>query len=697
MVKIGQDISDRIAYFLLGLICLIPFITIQYSLMGYHLIWPVSGDPGEKMAIGYALFEKPNTLGSFDVWQYPPIVPIIMYTLAKATSDVFVIRWFSPFFLSILPVPMFFLGKRILQSNYYALLAAFLGGTFAIFYNMYTWGAYPNLVGLFFLPLAFIYLIKLEDEPTTRNFSIAMILCSLVIFSHHLTTLVLLATLAVYSLLLIFTRNNAKMSVFLFLFCAFLLGLYKLLTWPNQFITFNESAWYHFKPGLLVVKWTFSETFFAVLMVGLAIAGCILSYSKHKRNTLLLIAWSTAPFLFWILWGLRIFGTDSHRFPIFSLQPIILLVATSLYFISDKIKSRKIFVNESIKKRKHIEKILVVITIASLMIMSFYLGPYHYGIVWKTAKDDDAFNAVMWVKDNTSPEDVIASGGVISRWIQGIAHRRTLALADPAFMFIKGQYEESTAVELLSSANILAQNAMFRVRDQIPVHFEKTPWIEFYHEGYYESVGYLCDYFLKVNWGNGTNSLGEDFIFNTYEIDSEKIAYSVEYATPQFNITKTVDLITDDDLKITFEIKKLQNVSISSVQYSIWILPHLQPTYTDQKLFTTLGKLHITTNSIEEIFAFSEEYDAYRLLMLFRPENDILHLQITLSTENTRLSTPKRLLYTAQGILDKYNVSYFVAETEDKQTIWWLNTESTLWELVYENPTYLIYKVTKEN
>ena len=76
-----SNYSNIRVYIALGLICLIPFLVFSIALKDHNVFYPVSGDPGEKLALGYALFER-NTYIDYNPWQYPPISNALLYIVA---------------------------------------------------------------------------------------------------------------------------------------------------------------------------------------------------------------------------------------------------------------------------------------------------------------------------------------------------------------------------------------------------------------------------------------------------------------------------------------------------------------------------------------------------------------------------------------------------------------------------------------
>ncbi|GAG53744.1 unnamed protein product [marine sediment metagenome] len=112
----------------------------------------MGGDIGDWLRYAYGLFENRYPLWDNNPWQYPPVAIIIIYLLAKLTSELTAARLMGFLLMGLLPIPMFLLGKKLIGKDSLALLIAFLTATSGVYYDMYSWGGLPNLLGLIFHP-----------------------------------------------------------------------------------------------------------------------------------------------------------------------------------------------------------------------------------------------------------------------------------------------------------------------------------------------------------------------------------------------------------------------------------------------------------------------------------------------------------------------------------------------------------------
>jgi len=671
----------------LGLICLIPFLVFSITLKDHYAFYPVSGDPGEKLALGYALFER-NTFIDYNPWQYPPLSTALLYIVAKLTSDAVALHWFSPLFLSVLPITMFLLAKYITNRNSVAFFASILISTTAVYYRMYSWGGWPNLLGLFLLPVEFHYILKFMEEQNLRHFALCLAFTILIILTHHLTTMVLIGTLGLYTLFSALMRKKIHVPLLLLTVTSIMLMIYRALVGANQFVFFNEAAWFTHAPSWNVILWTFDDRILMILMTALAVVGLKCLWTEKRETALLLASWTLAPYLFWVAWGLKIIAIDNHRFPLFSLQPLLLTISYAIHsFVSED--HGKQFPNSS----KTVITATVLITV--LIFGNILTGPISF-ITWHSSGDSDEFSTCTWIKNHIAETEVIATrAGVMSRWVQGLAHRTVITYAPPEFLYIKGQYEQALAAEALLTTKILVENSAFRVKDQTPSLFEKVPWVFLYDQGKYKCLGFFCDCFLTIKYGmNQTDSPGFGFPFQLYSVNQTTLSYMISYETPHFHITKTTSLAQDDTLKIMFTIVELKEGEIHSIAYRFTVLSEIKPVLDEKTLATNIGSIEVITNASEIELRYAPARDQYDLNMIFQPQGKKVNIEIMLKAPNVvRMVKHEPILLTQLTTINKYDVSHVLVETSDAEAVRWLNNEPDRFKLVYENPKYLIYKV----
>jgi len=680
--------SKFLVYVALVLICLIA-PSILYYLFGHLHFPPSGGDIGDWLRYAYGLFENRYPLWDNNPWQYPPFALIIIYMLAKLTSELTAVRLMGLLLMGLLPIPMFLLGKKLTGKDSLALLIAFLTATSGIYYDMYGWGSLPNLLGFVFLPLTFLYRLKLIQNETLSNLLYTSILSILVVLTHHLTTIILLMTLGFLTLFSLMKRQKIKNSIIHLLIPTSVFLLYRFSVGPNEFISFNESAWYKSYADFSTLVWVFKDIMLLIVFSVLAILGFVWMYRDNKYMAVLFGAWTISPYLFCLLWIPKLVAIDFNRLPIFALQPTTML---ALFFIYQVLKSEK---NVEIPTRALSVSILTI-----LMLTAFFSGPIIFGqnvIKYYPKADYNVYEPLMWVKNNTEPLDTIVTReGQVGRWIEGVDHRRVLVYGAPRFQFIRGQHDMCIATEIALTANIFFQNDVFRIKDHTPTLFEKTPFIYLYHEGNYELLGFLSDQFFQINWKNGTESLGWGYAYKGYDISTIDFSYVVRYITPHFEVTKTISLSVDNRVDIQYIVNNRGNTAVANISLPLWLYKNCQPSYTNGTLSTNLGDITLTTNAIDDNLIFSPEHDKHKIVLEFEPQGNETAIYLSLATANKRLTSNNKLSFTTSVIIEQFNLTYALISKTDQEVKRWLTIQPELWDLAYDGEVYQIYRLVKK-
>jgi len=679
--------SKILVYVALGLICLIA-PSILFYLFGHLYFPPHGGDIGDWLRYAYGLFENRYPLWDNNPWQYPPFALIIIYLLAKLTSELTAVRLMGLLLMGLLPIPMFLLGKKLTGKDSLALLIAFLTATSGIYYDMYSWGSLPNLLGFVFLPLTFLYMLKLIQNETLSNLFYTSILSILVVLTHHLTTIILLMTLGFLTLFSLMKRQKMKNSIVTILIPTSVFLLYRFSVGSNEFISFNESAWYKNYFYFPVAVWVFKDVMLLIVFTVLAVLGFIWIYRDNEHMAVLFGAWTISPYLFCLLWIPKLVAIDFHRLPIFALQPTTVLALFSIYRV--------------LKSKQNIEiptRALSVSILTILILTSFFSGPiiFSQNVIKYYAKSDYyVYEPVMWVKNNTEPLDTIVTReGLVGRWIEGVDHRRVLIYGAPRFQFIRGQYKMCIATETALTSNILYQNDMFKIKDQTPVLFEKTPFIYLYHEGSYELLGFLCDQFFQISWEDGTESLGWGYAYKGYNISKIDFSYVVHYITPHFEVTKTISLSADNRVDIQYIVENRGDTAVANISLPFWLYKNCQPSYTNGTLSTNIGNVILTTNAIDDNLIFSPAHDKYKIVLEFEPQGNETAIYLSLTTSNKRLTSNNRLSFTTSVLIEHFNLTYALISKTDQEVKRWLTIQPELWDLAYDGEVYQIYRLVQ--
>jgi len=164
-------------------------------------IWPIGYDTFNTYVAELATYHGPllNWLKTANLIYF-----IFLPGKLLGVDPSFLVKFFGPIFFGLLVVSFFYWTRQFLKFNQ---IKAFLAGLLIIFQLAtlrLSWDLYRNELGLIFLFLALIYLVKLDK---TKNLIIFTCLAVLVVLSHELATVLLLLMMVIYGLSLIFQRK----------------------------------------------------------------------------------------------------------------------------------------------------------------------------------------------------------------------------------------------------------------------------------------------------------------------------------------------------------------------------------------------------------------------------------------------------------------------------------------------------------
>lgn len=668
---------------------LFVFTLVEFS--KYNL--PPGGDQGDWIALAHGLCGNSYPLWNRNPWGYPPLFAIIYYVFANLTNDLVTIKLSGPVLIALMPLSTFFLAKEITRNNYSSLFIAAITATFPSYYEMLAWGGYTNILGFLLLPLAILSVLKLHEKPMLTSYLRTTFFIMLVVLSHHITSLIMFFSLMLWSLYLIVSRKDAKHGIFaLVMALASLLIYYGVIIRNPQYIIFNEAAWYRLALTSEKVIFVFKNWSLLLILIPLSALGFVKLYRERRQTAVLLLVWLVLPFLFQLTHPFRIIAIDSVRLLFFSIQPAILLSAYSITGITKIFHERR----PSSKKIPY-KKVVVTAICLGLIAGSFQAGMHtlsnasRYWVFIMTCNpnsDSDAFEVINWVKKNTEATDVIVTyDHVIGRWIQGLAHRRVIYHLPPQFIFIPEYFERTVLGVALLSSNIIGQNAIFRVKDQVPLLHDFTPRIYLYHQGDYEFLGYLSDGFLQINTTWGVDDLELDHLIS---IQKGYCSYMVQYLLPNFEVTRIVDLSKDEAISIDYYVRKRSEVEIISVSFPLWLPWGSRWDYDGKMLRTSIGDVEILTNADNTTMMIDPRLNQTKIQMEFKPRDGEMNLHVKLIGQNMRMTKEPSFLYTVDEIVKKYDITHILIRKDD------IDAEKLLlndrrWVPVYENQVYVIY------
>ena len=199
--------------------------------------------------------------------QYPPISLLLLGLFANVFGDLLGLKLFGALVIAILPASFFVLVRKMFGSRVGIVAAVFIAIT-PIFYEMWGYGMYPNLFGFSILFLTLFTIINFIEQKN-RKWGIAAILMSIVLmFSHHLTSIVFIGTLFLWTALCFATKQRARELALISVVALITFGLYRTIVSP-QFVVFNPNAFFVLSMDYQRFLWIFKDIsiFIVILLI----------------------------------------------------------------------------------------------------------------------------------------------------------------------------------------------------------------------------------------------------------------------------------------------------------------------------------------------------------------------------------------------------------------------------------------------
>ncbi|MEM2430329.1 MAG: hypothetical protein QW779_07370 [Nitrososphaerales archaeon] len=530
----GFALTNRLAYILLAISCLVPFIlTLAY--LSYRAL-PWWSDAGEwlkyanaleadlAIRLGFANYDvKCKLIPMWDqnAWQYPPLSLILIILLKRIFDPISSLKLLGILSLSLQPIPAFLLARKITKSNLAGLLSAYSSSMMPLYIEMLGWGGYPNLLGFLMIGFAFYSILYTFENLSKKSIVMVIVLSILVMLTHHLTFGIYIGVIIFWALLMLLFGREDKKFHWIVIFIAlgatitsFLIYYYTLI-WPPQYTLYNEAALYGLRFEIIEgVPWVFKEPA-PIIAIGLIILAMFFGIRGvlEKRYLTMLFSWSAFPCIATLGFLFNI-TLDYNRVFFFAIQPVMVLSATPIALLhSHKIELTPLFkfmrkaLNSIMPFNINYKKLGVYIIIALSIIASlntFLIGIRVMGNVdsWRSSidpyGDSEKMAALQWIIHNTSPNDTFVAEELIARWIEGFSERRVYLYTEPRFLFIKGQIERYYIASSILNSNYEIRNGYVRVLDQTPYNPILSPQIYFWSRGMYHRSLFFNDNILII-------------------------------------------------------------------------------------------------------------------------------------------------------------------------------------------------------
>ena len=697
---------------------IIPLITniILYSYFFGGDYFPPINDPAIWIKYANGVFGYTYPLWDTTPFQYPPLFPFILGAFKFLIGDyLLALKILGIFLASIISLSVYPLARYLSNSEVGGLVAVWIVGFHPVFYEMFGWGGYPNLLALIFLSLSTYYLLRFIDEPKTKNLVLSSILIALTVFTHHLTTLVLFMVVSAYLLYIVLIGRSEIGYPKIYMFIPMFVSIASFISWrllsgPFQYIIYNLSS--------LVIRpfdetaffWMFKTSVLAYLTVILAVSGGIALYIYGRYKELFIIStWAVFPFLFTqaYLFGIAL---DYKRFPMMSIPALAVLIASNILFLRDgwiEIQGKR---RVSIETDKALLSSLIIILVSSNVAVGFgmpykvddyyhYLLDYAYGNIEK-------YDLLSWIMENTSRYDVFVADESMGRWIEGYAGRRVVLQLPPYQSFLVGEVERYIVSSQVLYTNIMLMNEYVRVMDDIPYLYNRTPWIGVSNGLDYENIVYLVDGTVTISF----EYMGSVWIESPYgseitslqwlERSDEEAVYQVIYRSKSLEIIKEVKLVKSSrTVEISYNVSPIIDASLINMSVPIWI-PFKKsisnPLYLNDKLYLNIdGQQLILESNGDSTVGVDMKWGQKRILLTFNASDNRLagYIRMTFPYAEKSFWNSGLWAYDTDELISMYNIKYIVlSKAKDNYIRFILDDRMAP---VYENEKLIVFMVSR--
>lgn len=709
MTKGEQGFTNRTlnftVYGLLFLSAFFPLVTVWAYLGGRALPW--WSDGGLWLKHMHAILGETGPMWDEGAYQYPPLYFLLLAAASfLLKNELLALKLTAVSVFCLRPLTTYLLAKKLFKGSLPALIAAWLVSVPPYAVEILGWGGYPTLLGLAILPVVFYSILNLVEKTSLKNTMTTVILVLIILLTHHLAFLVFVGALVLWVLALVSTKMKRESTVvgFTLLFVLVVFIAYRLVfAWPTQFVLFNEAAYHRLtlwaNPG--TIMWVFKDRLLLFLLFLTAFLSIVLSMEEReeKEKLTLLVAWAVAPIL--MSQG-HLLGVTMDYLRVFMLtvQPLLILAAMPLSLLNKAIGGHSGLIHSlkrdmsifftSIRKgrlgcqgmasgKKLLIFSLVAITLAATS-MNLALGVgtvrtvelYYRGIDYYG--DGEKLEAMRWILENTSPEDVFVAEEKIGRWIEGLARRPVLLYQNPMFLFMGGEAERAYAARSILTSNYGIDNGFMWVLDQAP-HGVFSPIIALYHKGDYEGLLYLDASSTQVEWAIDGKTCRETLLSASrievewVERSDEQATMLVRYLMEGLTVERSVRVEKANRyVKFSFRVAPLQervkplllNVTLNQMDgRAFWEMEKLPNKAI--RLLTDIGLVNIRSTA-QNAYPFLSDEDKKGIALIFSEDKDrgILDGEITVQADDSEGRASAVETYVRKEVMLEYGVRHIV-------------------------------------
>lgn len=592
--------SSIVLYVLAILAVLLPVAIISTYLFPRALPWWMDG--GDWLKRVNAILGNSYPMWEQTTLQYPPLFFVLVTGFSGLMGEIRSLEVWALVAYALVPLVTYFFVDELFHDKVVAVAGAWLTGFTPIWFEMFGWGGYPDLLGLALLPLGFLGVLKVSEKWSIQNFALLAAGSILIPVAHHLTFIAFVGVLAVWGLAsVLFDRGSLRAIGLSLLVTLVTFGFVRLAAGPEQFLLSNPAALtYLLANGGALLYMFKNPAYLAVLyIVAAATMGLFLVERRYRTQALLLVCWVLVPVL----------GTQGHligvasdynRVLFFFAQPFMLMVAASLVYRSEVrvlLTNMKNFGTKGILMGagkggagKPIAASVIILLSLSTLVYTPLLGAQTVGNInafyntTDTYGDTSKLQVADFISSHTSPTAVVVAENTMARWVEGLAQRRVLLSLAPQYLFLTGELARDYAANAILFSDRGMRNGYAWVFDQAPFA-QFSPLIGFYMGNEYQQVAALNDSGSSVSWVNtvtGKNfsmPLSDSTSTTSYWVTRtiQTATLSATYHVGPVEVTRQVSLSsTGGNVSFTFQANSTERfVRITGLTISLGPMPGL--------------------------------------------------------------------------------------------------------------------------
>jgi hypothetical protein len=454
---------------------------------------------------------------------YPPLLFILLSVLLKIFDPFTALKITGIVLSTIIGIPFYFIAKKL--SNSYAALIVTLLLIFNEFhFEMLSWGAYPQFLGIFFLLSTTFFLLELLEKTSRKSILLELLSLNLLIGSHHFTFLYFAVVLIVFGLFLFIFKNKRffaliKQITLVWHWVAFFI----FICLPYLPIYLNIARLAHGSPLILpsfslnsIIN-SIIQGFFFIFRDSLT-KGLIIPYLPF----LIILIFSIMGLINFIYSREEKFETKlflssyiiaslilSLFLPLQSYRALFFAVIFLLLFLSKTltVEGLRLSLHIHIYRGKidtvlkiKVQKIIILSFLMILVILTPIIGLERFigARNFYQCIYDDEIEALNWIKQNTKPTDIIVTPtDGLRKWIKGYSSRSVLVGSDPLLSIYQHELKEVAIAKPILKANYVVGNNYVKAFDSFPNLGLNNPEIYANISGFLFPIIFFNDAFVK--------------------------------------------------------------------------------------------------------------------------------------------------------------------------------------------------------